>query len=137
MATYELACLECYLLFEQTRSMKDGPEYICENCNSTSVMQIYHPPDLCIKVDDPVNMGHLADRNRDKMSATEFADKRNEQVMATAKARQAVRSGITPKKPWWRSTDKVNPRLATLNNEQKKDYVLHGSLPERNTSGTN
>jgi hypothetical protein len=126
MTTYEICCFDCKCVFEQFRSMKDGPEYICENCQSTNVGQMYSLPDLCIKQDDPTDVVHLANRNRDSMSQNEFTEKRQEQLLQSKKGQAAMRAGN--EKPWGRKHDPK--KLARLNEVQKQDYINTGSLPD-------
>jgi hypothetical protein len=132
MAQYDFGCEECYMINEFHRSIKIGPPEnpVCENCGSSSLTRVYYAVDVCVKVDDPVSLGHLSDRNRDEMSNLEFAEKSYEQKLASDKGRKML--GVDKKgekfKPWWRKADKVNTQLASLSTKKREDYMATGSI---------
>lgn len=130
MPIYEAGCNSCKMLNEVQRSIKIGPITECENCGSKDLTTIFYAVDVCVRVDDPINFGHLADRNRDNMSQIEFADKTYEHKLASDKGRKEL--GIDKKgpkfNPWWRKGE-VNTKLATMNTKEKNNYVEKGIKP--------
>lgn len=115
MPNYLYRCDSCNAETEVYQSIKSDPLTKCEQCGGEIYRVICATPFFIDK--EPTTLGHLADRNRDKMSSLERSDK-----------------GVDVKKKdtstWFSPSGKVDMRLANLTKEQKKTYVQTGKLPD-------
>jgi putative FmdB family regulatory protein len=73
MPTYEYVCDNCSNQFEQYQSIHDDPLLRCSQCNKHTLRRIISGGIYVSvkKSDNEIKLGHLADRNRSRLSNDE------------------------------------------------------------------
>ena len=118
MPTYDMVCENCNFSFEIQQSMSDPLPVRCPQCKKHKLRQNYSAPH-CFVYQDPKTVGHLAERNTDKMGKYALEAARNKNPKSK------------PKPSSWYNADAKNltRELATLDTDQKKqDYIMKGKL---------
>ena len=131
MPNYHYLCSEpeCEYEFEVVESIKADPMKECPSCHRSTVSRVIHNPYFSIK-GDPVNLGHLAQRNTDNMSGGQLEEKRREHA---EQGRIGRPERPKAERPFWRNYDKIDTSLAALAPEStfKNGNVETGPLSNK------
>ncbi len=124
--SYHYKCQACDEEFETTQSIKAEPLVWCDECDSASLERVIHAPMLLIR-SEPKTLGHLADKNTANMGHYELEDKREAHRLKAMEGRKHLPQA---ERPWWRTTEKVDTKLASLApNVEVKDKKIVKSDP--------
>lgn len=96
--------------------MADEPLAECPECGG-EIRRLLHPPTVFDAT--PKTIGAMADRNADK-GGRYWVDAKRAEENAAFKRPEKV------EKPWYRSSDKPNLKLADLTPKQKENYIITG-----------
>ena len=123
MPTYEYKCNNCDHSFEIVQSMKDKVKRKCPECKKSRLKRVLGTPFVFVK-GEAKTIGHLAERNTEKMGRYELGDKRGIQEEANNKAKEA--KGKT-EQPWYVKDAAANTReIKKMTPEQKISYIKKG-----------
>lgn len=114
MPTYEYKCSSCEHSFEIVQSMKDKQKRKCPACKKPKLEKVLGTPMVFVK-GEPQTIGHLADRNTQKMGRYELGDKEGKRKEAAKKDKPIFGEGAASKK----EIQKMTPA-------QKKRYIEEG-----------
>ncbi len=133
MPTYQYECSACAHALEVRQSFADEPLVNCPECGKKKLGRIITggiPISGCkINHQDVKTLQHYAERNAEKMSKGELEDKRYEHSLRRPENRPGRKPQPKYKKPWWRTTDKIDTSLAKLTPSQKQKYIETGDKP--------
>lgn len=118
MAAYDMVCGNCGFEFELNKSIHDPFPTKCPQCKKHKLYQDYSVPYFAIR-QDPKTLGHLAERNTEKMGKYELESARNKGPHRKEKPRL-----------WYNADGKnLTSELRHLDTEAKKqNYILKGEL---------
>lgn len=126
MSGYNCVCDDCKHEF-QSKGIKDPnshwklPPNKCPKCKgesiTTSVIVCKSPTGFVTK--EPKTLGQQAARNSKKMGRAKVED-------LVAKE-QSEKISTKPKKPWWKS-DNSTSKIANLNPDAKRRYIMEGKI---------
>lgn len=136
MPIYEYECSnsECEAAtFETRQSIKDDALIICPFCNQESIHRIPSIPMYISIPSQPKTLGALADRNRDKMSESQYQEKMkkmSDERMTLNEFKGKLNEGAEPMKkldktPPWRKGP-VDIKLASLPPDKLEKYIMTG-----------
>ena len=137
---YEYICDKCGCNFEIVQSMKDDALVECPDCNSPSLRRVFFPPIISVhksETDPDMTLGHLADRNRSRMSEDEKAaiTKVQEKRQGKVKSEKDLPRGMTriERSPASDSPFVDNPlcpatrqEIQKMDSKQKDKYIKTG-----------
>jgi hypothetical protein len=112
--------------------MKAESLTVCPECSAPELFRVIHNPIMVSVANDPKTLGHAADRNRDKMSASHMGDKegeRHESIIA-GRAHMAGQAEAN-KAAWYRQNPEAGPNmgLARATDKEKANYIVKGESP--------
>lgn len=113
MPNYEYRCDQCGHNFEIKQKYEDKPKKKCPECKAHKLYRVYSA--YAFILGEPKTVGHLADRNTQKMGKYEL---------------EAARSKLRPtERPESKAKRKKLRKLGSLTPEQKTKYIEKGELP--------
>lgn len=113
MPTYQYRCDFCSHEFEIKQKYDDKPKKRCPKCKSHKLYRVYSAY-VAVR-NEPKTLGHLADRNTQKMGKYELEN---------------ARSTLPPiENPDRKAKRKKQSKLGRLNDEQKAKYIETGIIP--------
>jgi putative FmdB family regulatory protein len=129
--TYHYRCQQCQHEFQARQSIVDDPLTDCLECGTATLQRVVHAVEIFTE-GEPKTLGHLADRNTDKLGQYERQEKE-----ASLKARNReglAQLGVDPTpNPWWRRVRNTpSPVLAAASPQQKREYITKGTTPSAN-----
>ena len=119
MAKYDMRCEACDFTFELEKKIADDFPKKCPECKKNKLYQDYSVPYFAIR-QDPKTLGHLAERNSEKMGKYLLEDKR-------AHNKRIKKEGGAS---WYNPDKKDLPKeLSSLNTvEKKQNYIMGGEV---------
>ena len=85
MPTYDFECKKCAYYTEIKQSIYDPSTQECPHCGKNTLVKIFiNPPAMFVR-GEPDTIGHLADRNTQKMGRYELEDKKQQHGTAPDK----------------------------------------------------
>lgn len=127
MPTYEYRCSECEHKFEVVQSIKSKPLVDCPECHLLGLERVISGGLGSFMQQDPKTLGHLAERNTNKMGKYELQEKRKYQEESgnAAHAKALEEAGVIKDyKPFYGKPTKDISKLKTRAQQQK--YILEG-----------
>ena len=119
MPRYDMRCEACDFTFELDKPIADDFPLRCPECHKHKLYQDYSVPYFAIR-QSPKTLGHLAERNSEKMGKYLLEDKR-------AHNRRIKKEGGAS----WYNADKKNlpQELSHLDTiEKKQKYIMGGEV---------
>lgn len=113
MPTYEYRCDSCDYSFEVNQGYHDKPKKKCPDCKAHKLYRVYSV--YVAIVGEPKTVGHLADRNTQKMGKYELENARSK--LPKAETQQA------------KEKRKKYQKLGNMNEAQKTKYIETGQMP--------
>ena len=119
MAKYDMRCDACDFSFELDKPIADDFPTKCPKCKKNKLYQDYSVPYFAIR-QEPKTMGHLAERNSEKMSKELLEIKRGTHKKIKKEGKHT-----------WYNADKKNlpQELSHLDTvEKKQKYIMGGEV---------
>jgi len=117
---YSYECDSCKVNFERHQQFKDSPLKRCPECKRHKLRRLLNIPHINI-IKEITTLGQHVDRKTRKMGKYELDKIEREDKLSRRIEQEEAR-------PWWRKGP-MNKQLTTLNNDQKRNYVLDNKLP--------
>jgi len=112
---YEYECSECEHNFEIQQSIKANVKRKCPQCGKNSLERIVFGGLTSFVKGDATTIGQLAERNFNK----------NKSRIREKEARE-LELNPPPKKEWWEADKGTNKKIAKMNADQKRKYIMEG-----------
>jgi putative FmdB family regulatory protein len=131
MPNYHYKCknIDCCDEFQTYQSIKDDSLIHCGECHQDTLERVLHAATICTK-SEPKTLGHLADRNRDKMGRYEYQEKNHKLAERKQRGKKQISDEAKAARKAWGRPEATDRSLANMTAKQKKDYILKGETPE-------
>lgn len=120
MPCYVYECDNCHDSFEMEQGYHDKPLKKCKACGKHKLYKVPQVPHTFV-YQPPKTLGHLADKNRDRMSEDE-KHAIDPDAMQRAKVKENAKYDVFGKK--------VDKDLFKMTPKQMKEYVKSGKKPD-------
>ena len=112
MPTYDFECEKCMLYAEVKQSHKDPDILNCPECGETTLKKVFISAPYMSVRGEPKTIGHLADRNSNKLGTYERQDKEKENGLD--QKREQLDQRVTRRK------------INSMTEEQKMKWIKDG-----------
>tara|TARA_R100000008_G_scaffold85426_2_gene75337 strand:- start:1619 stop:1960 length:342 start_codon:yes stop_codon:yes gene_type:complete len=112
MPTYDFECEDCAYYTEIKQSIDDPSTHICPHCEKPNLKKVFiNSPHVFVR-GEPKTIGHLADRNTQKMGSYELQEKAN-------------KDGAKPDKEQINAKE-TRRKINSMTSEQKIKWIKDG-----------
>jgi putative FmdB family regulatory protein len=113
MPIYDFECADCCYYTEIKQGMDEPSTHECPHCENQTLVKVFINPPLAFVRGSPSTIGHLADRNTEKMGKYELEDRKNQDGIKKNKEAEQTRemhkkiNAMTPQQQvkWIRTGD--------------------------------